>query len=211
MTRTRCPAAGVADSPACHKSADHSGQNIPRPPRGHSRITRIVDENNQAVADDSVGILQVKGANVFKGYWRMPEKTAEEFTDDGFFITGDMARYNEQGYISIVGRNKDMVITGGYNVYPKEVELLLDELDGVKESAIIGLPHKDFGEAVTAIVVPEDMNNQPDAKNLIASLKEQLANYKTPKQIVFLEQLPRNTMGKVQKNVLREQYQSLYA
>lgn len=171
---------------------------------------RIVNENNQPVKADNVGVLQVKGENVFKGYWRMPEKTAEEFTDDGFFITGDMARYNEQGYISIVGRNKDMVITGGYNVYPKEVELLLDEQEGIKESAVIGLPHKDFGEAVTAIVIPENINNPPDEKILIATLKKQLASYKTPKRIIFLEQLPRNTMGKVQKNILRETYQSLY-
>lgn len=171
---------------------------------------RIVDENNQPVKNNSVGVLQVKGDNIFKGYWRMPEKTAEEFTEDHFFITGDMAQYNEQGYISIVGRNKDMVITGGYNVYPKEVELLLDETEGVKESAIIGLAHKDFGEAVTAIVVPEDINNPPNIDELKKSLKEQLASYKTPKKIIFIEQLPRNTMGKVQKNILRETYKSLY-
>ena len=172
---------------------------------------RIVAENNQAVEKDSVGILQVKGDNVFKGYWRMPEKTAEEFTDDHFFITGDMARYNEQGYISIVGRNKDMVITGGFNVYPKELELLLDETAGVKESAIIGLAHKDFGEGVTAIVVPDDINNPPDADKLKKILKEQIASFKVPKKIVFIEQLPRNTMGKVQKNLLRETYKSLYS
>ncbi len=171
---------------------------------------RIVDENNQIVKNNSVGILQVKGDNIFKGYWRMPEKTAEEFTEDHFFITGDMAQYNEQGYISIVGRNKDMVITGGYNVYPKEVELLLDETKGVKESAIIGLPHKDFGEAVTAIVVPDDMNNPPNVDKLKKLLKEQLASYKTPKKIIFIEKLPRNTMGKVQKNILRETYNALY-
>ena len=171
--------------------------------------TRIVNQDNLSITD-GVGILQVKGPNVFKGYWHMPEKTAEEFTDDGFFITGDMARYNENGYISIVGRNKDMVITGGYNVYPKEIELLLDELEGVKESAVIGLPHKDFGEAVTAIVVPADMNYPPDEKFLITRLREQLASYKTPKKIIFIEQLPRNSMGKVQKNILRETYDALY-
>ncbi|MFK5912958.1 MAG: malonyl-CoA synthase [Woeseiaceae bacterium] len=171
---------------------------------------RIVDENNVAVADGQVGVLQVKGNNVFKGYWRMPEKTSEEFTKDKFFITGDMAQYNTQGYISIVGRNKDMVITGGYNVYPKEVELILDVTDGIKESAIIGLPHNDFGEAVTAIVVPNDINNPPNDNNLKSILKENLASYKTPKKIVFVEQLPRNTMGKVQKNILRETYQALY-
>ena len=140
----------------------------------------------------------------------MPEKTAEDFTDDGFFITGDLASYNDQGYISIVGRNKDMVISGGYNVYPREIELLLDEIDGVKESAIIGLPHKDFGEAVTAVVIPEDMNQLPNEKRIIDQLKQQLANYKIPKKIIILEQLPRNTMGKVQKNVLREAYKQLW-
>ncbi|MDH5370660.1 MAG: malonyl-CoA synthase [Gammaproteobacteria bacterium] len=172
--------------------------------------TRIVDENNHTVENNQVGILQVKGDNVFKGYWGMPEKTAEEFTDDHFFITGDMATCNDKGYISIVGRNKDMVITGGYNVYPKEVELLLDESEGVKESAVIGLAHKDFGEAVTAIVVADDVNNPPDADKLRKQLKEQLASYKTPKKIIFIEQLPRNTMGKVQKNILRETYKDLY-
>ncbi len=172
--------------------------------------TRIVDENNQPVKNNGVGVLQVKGENVFKGYWRMPEKTAEEFTQDHFFITDDMAQYNEQGYISIVGRNKDMVITGGYNVYPKEVELLLDETTNIKESAVIGLAHKDFGEAVTAIVVPDDINNPPNVDELKKLLKKQLASYKTPKKIIFIEQLPRNTMGKVQKNILREIYKSLY-
>lgn len=171
---------------------------------------RIVDEQNKPVSGNDVGVLQVKGENVFKGYWRMPEKTAEDFTKDGFFITGDMACYNDIGYISIIGRNKDMVITGGYNVYPKEIELLLDEQQGVRESAVIGLPHKDFGEAVTAVVVPEDINNPPDDKAIIAALKQQLAGYKTPKKIVFIKELPRNTMGKVQKAVLRETYQSLY-
>jgi malonyl-CoA/methylmalonyl-CoA synthetase len=167
---------------------------------------RIVSDNNQPVSGDSIGSLQVKGENVFKGYWRMPEKTAEDFTDDGFFITGDLAKYNDQRYISIVGRNKDMVITGGYNVYPKEIELLLDEIEGVKESAIIGLPHKDFGEAVTAVIVPEDTNHVPNEKHIIDRLKQNLANYKVPKKVIILEKLPRNSMGKVQKNVLREVY-----
>ena len=171
---------------------------------------RIVDQNNQVVKNGNIGVLQVKGDNVFKGYWRMPDKTTEEFTDDNFFITGDMAQHNEQGYISIVGRNKDMVITGGYNVYPKEVELLLDESEGVKESAIIGLAHKDFGEAVTAVIVPEDINNPPNDLELKKQLKKQLASYKTPKKIIFIDQLPRNTMGKVQKNILRENYKDLY-
>ncbi len=167
---------------------------------------RIVDANNQPVAADEVGVLQVKGDNVFKGYWRMPEKTVEDFTDDGFFITGDLAKYTDQGYIAIVGRNKDMVITGGYNVYPKEIELLLDDIDGIKESAVIGLPHKDFGEAVTAVIVPDDMDQAPDEKLIIDTLKQQLANYKVPKKFIVLNELPRNTMGKVQKNVLRDNF-----
>jgi len=172
---------------------------------------RIVDDTGQAVTADTVGVLQVRGENVFKGYWQMPEKTAEEFTDDGFFITGDMAKYNDAGYIAIVGRNKDMVISGGYNVYPKEIELLLDEIDGIRESAIIGLPHKDFGEAVTAVIIPEDIDHVPDEKTIIDQLKQKLANYKVPKKIIVLEQLPRNTMGKVQKNVLREKYAGLWS
>lgn len=171
---------------------------------------RIADDNNYPVKNNDVGTLQVKGNNVFKGYWRMPEKTAEEFTDDGFFITGDLAEYNDKGYISIVGRNKDMIISGGYNVYPKEVELLLDKIEEVKESAIIGLAHKDFGEAVTAVVIPNNTNNPPDIEKIKTFLKEHLANYKVPKKIIFMESLPRNTMGKVQKNVLRETYKTLY-
>ena len=167
---------------------------------------RIIGDSNQPVHGEAVGSLQVKGANVFKGYWRMPEKTADEFTADGFFITGDLAKYNAQGYLSIVGRNKDMVITGGYNVYPKEIEILLDEIAGIKESAVIGLPNRDFGEAVTAVIVPEDMQHIPDEKALITQLKQKLASYKVPKRIIVVEQLPRNTMGKVQKNVLRDTY-----
>lgn len=167
---------------------------------------RVVDEQDQPLPADAVGQLQVKGDNVFKGYWRMPEKTAEEFTTDGYFRTGDMGRIDARGYVSIVGRAKDLVITGGYNVYPKEVESFIDELDGVLESAVIGLPHPDFGEMVAAVIV-----SQPDArldeKQMIATLKQQLAGYKVPKRIFFVDALPRNTMGKVQKNVLRERYQ----
>jgi len=171
---------------------------------------RIVDDAGQAAATETVGLLQVRGGNVFKGYWQMPDKTAEDFTEDGFFITGDLAKIDQSGYVAIVGRNKDMVITGGYNVYPKEIELLLDEIDGIRESAIIGLPHKDFGEAVTAVIIPDDIKHVPDEKTIISQLKEKLASYKVPKKIIVLEQLPRNTMGKVQKNVLREQYADLW-
>ena len=171
---------------------------------------RIVDDEGQVVASGEVGNLQVKGANVFAGYWRMPEKTAEEFTEDGFFKTGDMAMQNQQGYISIVGRDKDMVITGGFNVYPKEIELEIDELPGVLESAVIGLPHPDFGEAVSAVVVASDHALLPDEAQMIQLLKKQLASFKVPKRIFVLEALPRNTMGKVQKNLLREQYKHTF-
>ncbi|MDH5359709.1 MAG: malonyl-CoA synthase [Gammaproteobacteria bacterium] len=171
---------------------------------------RIVDDAGKAVANGEVGNLQVRGANVFAGYWRMPEKTAEEFTEDGYFKTGDMAKMNEQGYISIVGRDKDMVITGGFNVYPKEIELVIDELPGVLESAVIGLPHPDFGEAVSAVVVAKDPSKLLSEAEMIQSLKKELAGFKVPKRIFIVEALPRNTMGKVQKNLLREQYQSTF-
>ena len=137
----------------------------------------------------------------------MPEKTAEEFTPDGYFKTGDLGYIDERGYVSIVGRSKDMIISGGYNVYPKEVEGVLDELEGIRESAVIGLPHPDFGEAVTAVVVPEP-GARPEAEQLIASLKARIASFKVPKKIFFVDELPRNTMGKVQKNRLREQFGS---
>jgi len=172
---------------------------------------RIVDDAGQAVARNTVGNLQVKGANVFKGYWGMPDKTAEEFTADGFFKTGDMATLDDDDYISIVGRGKDMVITGGFNVYPKEIELLIDEFDGVIESAVIGVPHPDFGEAVTAVATRDASNTACTEENIIASLKSKLANFKIPKRIVFVDELPRNTMGKVQKNLLRETYANLFS
>ncbi|NNF95456.1 MAG: AMP-binding protein, partial [Halobacteria archaeon] len=171
---------------------------------------RIVDDEGKPVARSTVGNLQVQGENVFKGYWRMPDKTAEEFTPDGFFKTGDMAMLDDDGYISIVGRGKDMVITGGFNVYPKEIELVIDELDGVIESAVIGVPHPDFGEAVTAVVARDANNTDCTEENIIAALKPKLANYKIPKRILFIDELPRNTMGKVQKNLLRETYANLF-
>ncbi len=158
------------------------------------------------VETNQPGDLLVKGKNVFQGYWQMPEKTAEEFTNDGFFKTGDIASMDEDGYISIVGRNKDMVITGGLNVYPKEIEALLDKIPGVKETAIIGLPDADFGEAVTAIVVREDPGLSTE---VVADAAKSLASFKRPKQIHFVAELPRNTMGKVQKNILREQFGAL--
>ncbi len=167
---------------------------------------RVVDDAGSQLATDEIGNLQVRGPNVFKGYWRLPEKTAEDFTADGFFNTGDKGRIDEDGYVSIVGRAKDMVITGGLNVYPKEIELLIDDLPGVRESAVIGVPHVDFGEAVLAVVV-RDGNSNVSEDEIIAACKNELANYKVPKQVAFVDELPRNSMAKVQKSLLRETYQ----
>ena len=166
---------------------------------------RVVDEAGRACATDDIGAIQVRGPNVFAGYWRMPEKTKEEFTDDGYFRTGDMGRWDANGYLSIVGRNKDLIITGGYNVYPKEIESYIDELPGVFESAVIGVPDRDFGEAVTAVVVPK-AGEQVDPAAVLASLKSTIANFKVPKQVHVVPELPRNQMGKVQKNLLRERF-----
>lgn len=166
---------------------------------------RIVDEQSRPVSGNEVGQLQVKGDNVFKGYWQMPDKTAEEFTADGFFRTGDLASQDSDGYVSIVGRNKDLIISGGLNVYPKEVENRIDDLDGILESAVFGVPHPDFGEAVCAAVIPE-AGAELNEHTIINTLKGQLANYKVPKRIYFLDTLPRNTMGKVQKNILRQDH-----
>jgi len=152
-----------------------------------------------------IGVLEVRGQNVFQGYWQMPEKTAEELRSDGFFITGDLAIASNDGYISIVGRGKDLVITGGFNVYPKEVETQLDEQSGVLESAVFGVPHPDFGEGVLAVIVAKS-GACPDLKNIKEALNQRLAKFKQPKEIFILDELPRNTMGKVQKNILRNQY-----
>lgn len=197
---------------------------------------RIVDDRNALLTHDEVGNIQVRGDNVFVGYWQMPDKTKEEFTSDGFFKTGDMGRMSRDGYISIIGRSKDLVITGGLNVYPKEIEELIDAMPGVLESAVIGVPHPDFGEAVTAVVVRKasvgagETNAakttaqqggrandallavadgdapSPSESDVIASLKQQLANFKIPKRVHFVSELPRNAMGKVQKNILRQTY-----
>ena len=162
-------------------------------------------ETADPLPQGEVGILEVRGPNVFHGYWRMPEKTKAEFRPDGFFITGDVAKIDERGYVHIVGRAKDLVITGGYNVYPKEVETELDAIPGVAESAVIGVPHPDFGEGVTAVVVTEK-GAKLSEDDVIEALAERLAKFKQPKRVFFVEELPRNTMGKVQKNVLRETY-----
>jgi malonyl-CoA/methylmalonyl-CoA synthetase len=166
---------------------------------------RVCGADNRVLASGEVGDLQVKGGNVFAGYWNMPDKTAEDFTPDGFFVTGDKGLVDEDGYISIVGRSKDMVISGGLNVYPRELELLIDELPGVLESAVIGLPDPDFGEAVAAVVVLEE-GAQLSGEGIRNAVKQQAANFKVPKQVFFVASLPRNTMGKVQKNVLRQNY-----
>lgn len=166
---------------------------------------RIVDANDTPVPTGQLGEIQVRGPNVFKGYWRLAERTVAEFTSDGFFRTGDQGRFSDDGYLTIMGRNKDMIISGGLNVYPREIEQAIDALDGVAESAVIGVPHADFGEGVIAIIVMNP-GAEPDAAGMIAALRECLANYKVPKRVFFESQLPRNAMGKVQKNTLRQQY-----
>ncbi len=166
---------------------------------------RVLDSAGQPCAVGEIGDIQVKGPNVFKGYWQMPDKTAEEFTADGYFRTGDVGRFDADGYLSIVGRSKDLIISGGYNVYPKEIESVIDEMDGVLESAVIGVPHADFGEAVTAVVVPRN-GAMLDEAAIIAALKSKIANFKVPKRVHVVDELPRNTMGKVQKNLLRERF-----
>jgi len=172
---------------------------------------RVVGDDNQPLPVGTIGNVQVRGPNVFSGYWRMPEKTREEFTTDGWFRTGDVGQFGGEGipdhYLTIVGRSKDLIISGGYNVYPKEIELVIDALPGVNESAVIGVPDPDFGEAVVAVVVPK-AGQTLDAEEMLASLKSSLANFKVPKRIHFVPELVRNTMGKVQKNALREQYRN---
>ena len=172
---------------------------------------RVADaESGRVLPQGEVGILEVRGPNVFPGYWRMPEKTQAEFRPDRFFITGDVAKIDERGYVHIVGRAKDLVITGGYNVYPKEVETEIDAISGVSESAVIGLPHPDFGEGVVAVVVRAKSSTLSE-QDVIAALSERLAKFKQPKRVFFVDELPRNAMGKVQKNALRETYGQTFA
>ena len=171
---------------------------------------RIMGEDGAEVAQGEIGILEVRGPNVFSGYWQMPEKTREELRQDGWFITGDLGKLDEDGYVVIVGRGKDLVISGGFNVYPKEVEEVLDDLEGVVESAVIGVPHPDFGEGVVAVVV-SDAKVELTEGQVISEISQKLAKFKQPKRIFFVEALPRNTMGKVQKAVLRETYAGLFA
>jgi malonyl-CoA/methylmalonyl-CoA synthetase len=171
---------------------------------------RVTDpETGKVLAPETIGMIEVKGPNVFRGYWRMPEKTKSEFRDDGFFITGDLGKIDDKGYVHIVGRGKDLVISGGFNVYPKEIESEIDAMPGVIESAVIGVPHADFGEGVTAVVVchPE---SKVDEGSVLKGLEGRLAKFKMPKRVFVVDELPRNTMGKVQKNILRDMYSDIY-
>jgi malonyl-CoA/methylmalonyl-CoA synthetase len=175
---------------------------------------RIRDgKTGQSCPTGEIAGIEVKGPNVFSGYWRMPEKTREDFVVDDagerWFKTGDLGRFDERGYLSIVGRSKDLIISGGYNVYPAEIEGYINEMDGIAESAVIGVPHPDFGEGVVAVVVPR-AGAAVDGAAVIAALKSKIANFKVPKQVFLEDELPRNTMGKVQKNLLRDRYQTLF-
>ncbi len=170
---------------------------------------RVHDSKGRPLPAGEIGSIEVKGPNVFKGYWKMPEKTADEFTTDLWFRTGDVGRIDRDGYLTIVGRSKDLIITGGYNVYPAEIEGYVNEMPGVAESAVVGVPHPDFGEAVVAVVVRRP-GVALDADGIVAQLKRQIANFKVPKRVFVCDELPRNAMGKVQKAVLREQHRSLF-
>ena len=169
---------------------------------------RIVNEEGRKVEEGQIGTIELKGENIFKGYWGMKEKTKESFKDDGFFITGDLAMKDENGYYTIVGRDKDMIISGGLNVYPKEIEEVINQIPDISESAVIGIIHDDFGEAVVALVISD--NKKLEECYVLDQLKDKIAKYKQPKKIIFLEELPRNSMGKVQKNILREKYSYLF-
>lgn len=170
---------------------------------------RVTDpDSGTALPDGRIGMIEVRGPNVFQGYWEMPEKTAAELRSDGFFITGDLGLIDDQGYVQIVGRGKDLIISGGYNIYPKEIELLLDDHPGVLESAVIGVPHGDLGEAPLAVLVRG--TTDPDVDTITATLGEKLAEFKCPRKVVVVDALPRNTMGKVQKNLLRETYTDMF-
>jgi malonyl-CoA/methylmalonyl-CoA synthetase len=170
---------------------------------------RVREASGKLCGVSEVGGIEVRGPNVFSGYWRMPEKTREEFTDDGWFKTGDVGLIDERGYVHIVGRSKDLIITGGYNVYPAEVESVLNSLPGVAESAVVGVPHPDFGEGVIAVVVARD-GSKVDAQALVATMKSRIAHFKVPKRVFVSAELPRNAMGKVQKNVLRAEHITVF-
>ena len=170
---------------------------------------RITGKDGAPLRPGETGMIEVRGPNVFSGYWRMPEKTAAEFRPDGFFVTGDLGTVDADGYVHIVGRDKDLIITGGFNVYPKEVESLIDTMPGVEESAVVGLPHGDFGEGVTAFIVAKP-GAAVSEDGIMAALGGQLAKFKLPKRVILVDKLPRNTMGKVQKSLMRETHRALY-
>jgi malonyl-CoA/methylmalonyl-CoA synthetase len=197
----------LTSNPCRASDGERRGATVGRPLPGVQ--LRVAGDDGAPCPVGEIGGIEVRGPNVFAGYWRMPEKTKEEFTADGWFKTGDVGRIDAQGYVSIVGRSKDLVITGGYNVYPAELEALLNEMPGVAESAVIGVPHADFGEAVVAVVVARP-GSLPEPGALIAGLKSKIANFKVPKQVFVVDELPRNTMGKVQKNLLREAHKALF-
>ena len=172
---------------------------------------KITDpETTKELSIDEIGQIEVRGPNVFKGYWKMPEKTKAELRENGFFITGDLGKIDEDGYVHILGRDKDLIISGGYNIYPKELEEIIDDQAGVLESAVIGVPHPDFGETPIAVIVSET-EITPELEVIESNLRKSLARYKHPKKLLWIDQLPRNTMGKVQKNMLREEYKSLFS
>ncbi|NKB61732.1 MAG: AMP-binding protein [Gammaproteobacteria bacterium] len=169
----------------------------------------VSPESGIEVQRGETGMIEVKGPNIFKGYWNMPEKTKAELREDGFFITGDLGKIDEDGYVHIIGRDKDLIISGGFNIYPKEIESILDKQGGVLESAVIGVPHADFGETPVAILVRQP-DQEPDPDTILKHIARELARFKHPGKLIVVDELPRNTMGKVQKNQLREQYKDLF-
>ena len=198
----------LTSNPCDPKDGERRGGTVGRPLPGVG--LRVRGDHGRDLPAGEVGDIQVKGPNVFKGYWRMPEKTAEEFTDDGWFKTGDVGRVDQDGYLTIVGRSKDLIISGGYNVYPAEIEGYINDMPGVAESALVGVPHPDFGEVGVAVVIPRP-GALLDGDQIVAQLKSQLANFKIPKRCFVVTELPRNAMGKVQKNLLREEHKRLFA
>jgi malonyl-CoA/methylmalonyl-CoA synthetase len=171
------------------------------------RITDVKD--GKTIENENIGMIEIKGENVFQGYWEMDGETNKSFTKDNYFITGDLGKISLDGYLTIIGRNKDLIISGGLNIYPKEIELVLDQIDQVKESAVIGVPHKDFGEVVVAVIVAS--GGKPSEKYVMSLTQNKLAKFKQPKKLFFIPDLPRNAMGKVQKQVLRNNYKEFFS
>src|SRR6185369_7437549 len=199
----------LTSNPCKAEDGERRGGPVGFPLRGVG--LRLRDDENQDVRTGEIGAIQVKGPNVFSGYWRMPEKTAEELTADGWFKTGDVGKRDDEGRVTIVGRTKDLIISGGYNVYPAEIEGWLNEMPAVQDSAVIGVPHPDFGEAVVAVLIVRPGYPAPVSTDVITVLKGRIANFKVPKAVFVVGDLPRNAMGKVQKNLLREQHKSLFS